>query len=165
MSDVAEFLVRAVLIGIGATVVLDLWSLFATRAFNTSAPNWTLVGRWIGHFPQGQFVQPHISKARSVRGETALGWTAHFAIGIFYAAVLIAIFGLDWARHPTPLPAFVVGLAAMTAPLFVMQPGMGLGIAASRTQNPTRRRLNTLASHTAFSAGLYVCALLTAKFF
>ena len=69
MSDVAEFLVRAVLIGIGATVVLDLWSLFATRAFNTSAPNWTLVGRWIGHFPQGQFVQPHISEARSVRGE------------------------------------------------------------------------------------------------
>ena len=35
-----EFIVRAVLIGAGATALLDLWSLFATRAFGVAAPNW-----------------------------------------------------------------------------------------------------------------------------
>lgn len=38
----------------------------------------------------------------------------------------------DWARRPTLLPALIVGLATAVAPPLIMQPGMGLGIAASR---------------------------------
>ncbi|MBA3260744.1 MAG: DUF2938 family protein [Gemmatimonadales bacterium] len=35
----------------------------------------------------------------------------------------------------------------------------GLGIAASRTPNPTQARLKSLVTHTVFGVGLYVCAL------
>jgi hypothetical protein len=44
-------------------------------------------------------------------------------------------------------------------PLFIMQPSFGLGIAASRTPNPMQARLKSLATHTVFGAGLYLCAL------
>jgi hypothetical protein len=40
-----------------------------------------------------------------------------------------------------------------------MQPSFGLGIAASRTPNPTQARLRSLMAHTAFGVGLYVCAV------
>ena len=44
-------------------------------------------------------------------------------------------------------------------PFFLMQPSLGLGIAASRTPNPTQARVKSLATHTVFGLGMYGCAL------
>jgi hypothetical protein len=87
------------------------------------------------------------------------GWCAHYAIGIIYAALLLAIWGLDWARHPTPLPALIVSLVALVAPFFIMQPGMGAGVAASKTPNPNAARLRSIVTHSVFGLGLYGSAL------
>ena len=38
---------------------------------------------------------------RPYSGERLIGWTAHYLIGIAFAAVLLAIWGLEWARQPT----------------------------------------------------------------
>ena len=157
-----EVVVRAVLIGAGATALLDLWSLFATRAFGVAAPNWGLVGRWIGYFPQGRFIHDNIATAAPIPGERTIGWSTHYAVGVIYAALLLAICGLDWARHPTLPPALILGLLTLIAPFFVMQPGMGAGIAASKTPNPNAARLRSIVAHTVFGIGLYVSALLTA---
>ena len=96
------------------------------------------------------------------RGELIIGWAAHYAIGIIFAALLVAICGLDWARHPTPLPALIFGLVTVAVPFFVMQPAMGAGIAASKTPNPAQVRLRSIAGHTVFGIGLYASALATA---
>jgi hypothetical protein len=156
------FLLYAILIGAGATVVMDLWVLFRTRVLGVPPVNYRVLGRWIGHFPQGRFVHDNIAKASPVPGELAIGWAAHYAIGVVFAALLLAIFGLDWARQPTPLPALAVGLATVAAPLFIMQPGMGMGIAASKTPNPATARLRSLVVHAVFGIGLYLSALLLA---
>jgi hypothetical protein len=108
-------------------------------------------------------VHDSIAKASAVRGEFLLGWSAHYAIGIGFAALLIAICGLGWARNPTPLPALIFGLVTVAAPFFVMQPAMGAGIAASKTPKPGPARLRSIANHAAFGVGLYVSALLVAK--
>lgn len=96
-----EFTVRALLIGIGATAVLDLWSILLKRLFGIPSADWGMVGRWFGHFPRGRFVHDSIRAASPVRGEQVIGWSAHYAIGIFYAVLLLAVWGLDWARRPT----------------------------------------------------------------
>ena len=162
MNPAVEFIVRAALIGAGATAVLDLWSLFAARVFGLPAANWGLVGRWIGHFPEGKFAHASIAQAAPVQGELAIGWVAHYAVGISYAAILLAVSGLGWARHPTLVPALILSLLALAAPFFIMQPGMGAGIAASRTPNPGAARLRSVAGHTVFGVGLYGAALLLA---
>jgi hypothetical protein len=161
MSEEIEFAVRAALIGIGATVVMDLWAAFLKRFFGVRGLNYGLVGRWIGHFPRGRFVHDNIAQASPVRGELAIGWGAHYAIGIVFAALLLAIWGLEWARQPSPLPALAIGLLTSVAPFFIMQPGMGAGIAASKTPKPNIARLLTIAAHTAFGIGLYASALLS----
>jgi len=75
----------------------------------------------------------------------------------------LAIWGIGWARRPTIAPALIVSLAALVAPLFLMQPGMGAGIAGSRTPNPNATRFRSVLNHTVFGLGLYVSALLSAE--
>ena len=162
MSDALECVIRVALIGIGATVVFDLWAAFLRRFFGVPAANWGFVGRWFGHFPRGRFVHASIAQASPVRGELIIGWAAHYAIGIIFAALLVAICGLEWARHPTPLPALIFGLVTVAVPFFVMQPAIGAGIAASKTPKPSQARLRSIAGHAVFGIGLYASALATA---
>jgi hypothetical protein len=49
MSAEMEIVMRAVLIGGGATVVMDLWTLFLKRVFGVRPLDYAMVGRWIGH--------------------------------------------------------------------------------------------------------------------
>ena len=162
MNGELEVALRATSIGIGATVVIDLWAQLSKRFWGIPLPNWGMVGRWFGHLPSGHFVHEDIAKASPVCGELAIGWTAHYAIGIVYATLLIAIKGAEWARHPTLLPALIFGLLTLVFPFFVMQPGMGAGVAASKTPNPNQARLRSIRTHTVFGIGLYGSALLLA---
>lgn len=162
MTGGMESVLRAVLIGAGATAVLDLWNLFLKRFFSVPISSWSLVGRWVGHFPRGRFKHPSIAAAEPVQGELALGWLTHYVTGIVYGGLLVALCGLDWARQPTLLPALAVGIATVAAPFFIMQPGMGAGIAGARMPNPAQARLRSLMNHTVFGLGLYLSAVLTA---
>jgi hypothetical protein len=142
------------LIGILATAVLDLWCVLRERLIGTPFPDYALVGRWIGGLPRGQFVHDAIATSPPVAAERAIGWIAHYIIGIGFAALLLAIWP-GWLSEPTLLPALIVGIGGAAAPLFVQQPGMGMGIAGSRTRDPWASRLRTLVSHAMFGLGLY----------
>ena len=71
------------------------------------------------------------------------------------AAILPGIWGVAWFHHPTIGPALAVGIGTVAAPFLVMQPGMGAGIAASRTPRPASARLQSLLMHAIFGLGLY----------
>jgi hypothetical protein len=162
MSEELEVVVRLIVIGVGATAALDLWNALLARLFGIPSLSMGMLGRWFGHFLHGRFVHANIAKAPPVPGERIIGWIAHYAIGITWAAVLLAIWGLDWGRRPTLIPALTVGLVTLAAPFFIMQPAMGLGFAASKTQRPGVARLKSIASHTVYGAGLYGSAVLSA---
>jgi hypothetical protein len=157
-----EFVIRAVLMGIGATALIDLWALIVGRAFGTASLDYALVGRWLGHMPAGRFAHASIAAAPRIRGERLLGWGAHYAIGVLFAGMLLAACGVDWVHQPSPGAAVAFGILTVAAPFFVMQPGMGLGVAASKTPKPNVARLRSLATHTIFGLGLYVSALVLA---
>lgn len=150
-----EHLVHALPIGIGATVLMDLWTIVRARLSAGSMPDYALVGRWLAHMRRGHFRHASIKAAPRVRGERALGWIAHYLVGIAFAALLLAAFGVEWLRHPTPGPALLVGIATVAAPFLLMQPGMGAGIAARRMPRPAAARLQSLLTHAVFGMGLY----------
>lgn len=159
MSDAIEVLALGVLIGVGGAALMDAWALFARRALHIQGLDYALLGRWIGYFPRGRFFHERISSADPIRGERALGWMAHYSIAIVFAFLLLAIWGLDWARSPTILPPMLIGLGTIVAPWFILQPGMGAGIAASKTPDPRAARLRNLATHTVYGIGLFVSAV------
>lgn len=154
-----EHLVFAILIGIGATAVMDLWSLLRKHLFNIPSTNWGMVGRWIAHMRHGKFCHIAIVESNSIRGEQFIGWAAHYLIGISYAVLLVIICGKAWVHNPSIGPAIAMGIATVVAPFFILQPGMGAGIAASRTPNPNSVRLQSVINHAVFGFGLFLSAL------
>jgi hypothetical protein len=154
-----EFLTWGVLIGVGGSALMDAWALLLRKVFGVPTLDYALLGRWMGHFPRGRFFHQRIAGAEPIPGERPLGWLAHYSIGIAFALLLLAIWGLDWARSPTLWPALLVGIATIVAPWFLMQPGMGAGVAASRTPNPRAVRLRNLATHAVYGVGVYLTAV------
>jgi Protein of unknown function (DUF2938) len=150
-----DYFVNAIVIGAGATFVMDLWAIVRRRAFDTPLPNYGLVGRWVAHLARGRLHHSSIAASPAVRGERIIGWVAHYFIGVAFAGLLLAGWGLQWVRNPAFGPALLVGIGTVAAPFLIMQPGMGAGIAASRTPRPAAARLQSLVTHTVFGLGLY----------
>ena len=150
----------ALAIGVGATAVMDVWAVALKRFWCIPSLNLAMVGRWLGHLPRGTVTHANIAQAAPVRDEAILGWSAHYVIGVLFAAVLLALAGQEWVRQPTFAPALLAGLVSVAAPFCILQPGMGAGLAASKTPHPGAARLRSLMAHTAFGIGLYLAALL-----
>jgi hypothetical protein len=160
MNNLALLLISAILMGLGATLTFDLWGLFLKQAFKITPSNICLVGRWLRYMPAGTFRHSNIGSTPSKSAECTVGWIAHYLIGITFASVFVAVVGPDWLQHPTLIPAIAFGIVTVLAPFCIMQPAMGLGLAASKTLNPAQARLRSLLNHTAFGAGLYLFGVL-----
>jgi hypothetical protein len=158
--DMLEVIGRSLAIGIGATALLDLWALFLNRAFGIPLANWAMVGRWFAYLPRGRFMHDTIADTPPVANELAIGWIMHYLIGALFAAIVIMIWGLDWARSPTLLPALIVGVVTVGCGWFILQPGMGFGLAASKRPNANQVRLIGLINHVVFGLSLWLAALL-----
>lgn len=149
-----DLLVCVLLVGIGATAMTDLWALARQRLFGIATPDFGLVGRWLACMPHGRFRHESITATPAVRGERLVGWIAHYLIGIAFAGVLLGTWGIDWIRQPRLMPALLVGIVTVAAPLLLMQPGMGVGYSA-------RRAFHSLITHLVFGLGLYAAGWFT----
>lgn len=158
-----RYLIGAILVGLGATLLIDLWALLLKRGFDIPSLSYCLLGRWLLHMPGGTFVHRSIAAARQQPHECALGWVAHYLIGTTFALAFVFLASERWLERPTLWPAVVFGVATTLIPYLIMQPSFGLGIAGSRTPNPNQARLKSLATHTVFGVGLYLWALLLSR--
>jgi len=163
MNNAVEVVARITLTGIGATAVMDLW-LVALKKLGVPVLNFSLLGRWVGHAFRGTWFHAGIAKAAPINGELVLGWIAHYAIGISFAGLLVSIAGIDWVHRPTAMPAILTGVATVVAPLFIMQPAMGSGVASLKTATPLRNCLKSIANHAVFGCGLYLAASVLIQF-
>jgi hypothetical protein len=161
MDRAVYYLVCAVLVGAGATAIMDVWMIVRRSLFGMALPDYGLVGRWLAHMTRGRFSHDRIAASPRMPHEHVIGWTAHYLIGITFAAVLLTIWGIDWVRDPTIGPALVVGIGGVAAPFLLMQPGMGAGIAGSRTPRPAATRFHSLVTHAVFGLGLYAAGWAT----
>lgn len=162
--DLIEFvgatgLPAAILIGVGATAVVDLWTLLMKHAFKLPSLSYCLVGRWFRHMAGGKFAHASIAAAPRKSWECAVGWMAHYAIGVLFALVFVSLAPEGWLAQPTVVPALLFGLGTVLIPFLLMQPAFGLGVAASKTPKPAATRLKSIATHLVFGLGLFACAV------
>lgn len=151
-----------ILVGIGGTIVLDIYAWLLATFFGLPATNWLLVGRWIGHMKSGKFIQSALPKAEKIPGELIIGWVVHYLIGIAYGLILMFCVNPQWVQFPTLVPSLLVAWVGIAAPFFIMMPGMGAGIAGAKTPNPTVTRLRSFAGHSVFGVGMFLTALVLA---
>jgi hypothetical protein len=153
----------AVLIGVGATFLIDLWALLLRRVFSIRSLDYCMLGRWALHIPRGVIVHRAIAETPRKRYECPIGWTTHYLIGTGLAFVFLEIVSTNWLDRPTLIPALLFGIATVVIPFFTLQPSLGLGIASSKTPHPNKARLKSLMTHVVFGVGLYLCGSLLVR--
>ena len=89
----------AIAVGLGATLVMDLWAIFLKRAFNVPSPNYCFVGRWLRYMPEGIFRHSRIAAAPQKSSECTVGWIAHYAIGVIFALSLVLLASPQWLQE------------------------------------------------------------------
>lgn len=152
----------AVIIGLGATLLIDLWALFLRRAFGVQSLNYCILGRWALHMPSGRFAHDSIAKSPAKPYECPIGWVMHYSIGAGFAVVFVMLVPASWLSAPTLMPALIFGIATVLVPFLTIQPAFGLGVASSKTPAPARARLKSLGTHSVFGLGLWLFARLLA---
>ena len=150
-----SFVVQAVIAGVFATAMLDLWQRLLHAVAGIPPANWAMIGRWFAYLPRGQMVHRPIGATAEVRGELALGWAMHYLIGLAYgfAYLGLLVYGLD--RPPSLLNGAVVGACSVVIPWFILQPGLGIGVMGRKAAKPAVPMLNALANHVVYGIALY----------
>ncbi len=156
--------IQGVLIGVIATLGMDIWAAVVKYVFRLPTADWAMVGRWFGHMPRGVFVHRPIADSAAIPNELAIGWVAHYVTGLVYGLAYLYIVRVLFSSDPSLISALAFGVATVVAPWFIMQPGMGAGVFAARTPRPGLMRLINLSMHTVFGASLYVGWLLIQKY-
>jgi len=151
----SDFKIQAIMLGIFATATLDVWNVALNRFAGMPVPNWGFVGRWFAHMLRGRFRHEAIAAAEPVPNEVAIGWLAHYLIGILFAAILLA-FWPGWIRNPTFWPPMVVGWVTILAGWLLLSPGLGGGIAHAKRPDAARARALNVVGHTVFGLALWV---------
>jgi Protein of unknown function (DUF2938) len=157
---ILELLWRSVTVGVVATMVFDLWAVLLQRALGVPAPDWSLLGRWIGHIREGKIMHDNIRQAAPFSHERGVGWLTHYIVGTLFAAILLIAAGAGWVHHPTLLPAVAAGLATIVFVWFILMPAFGQGIAMSKNPSANRIRVINVASHVVLGVGFYIGAQL-----
>lgn len=155
-------IIKITAIGIGATLILDIWN-YILSLLNIKSLDYRFVGRWIGNFVNGKFFHNNIMQAPAIHNELFIGWTAHYMIGISFSFLLVFVFGKTWLSQPLIIPAIIIGIVTVIFPLFIMQPALGFGIASSSLPNPIVRISKSIITHIVYGAGLYLSATLVNK--
>ncbi|EPP3508762.1 DUF2938 family protein, partial [Acinetobacter baumannii] len=109
---------QALCLGIGATIVMDIW-LLILKIFKVPTLNFAFLGRWVGWIFQGKLVHQSIAKSTPIKGEYLLGWIAHYSVGIIFVLNFLLIVGSTWLDHPQFYSALLFGLVTVLIPFFI----------------------------------------------
>ncbi|MFC3024815.1 DUF2938 domain-containing protein [Vibrio zhugei] len=163
--DTMEWL-QTILVGIGATLVMDSWACFQKRVLRIQPLDYGLVVRWVSFIPRGQLIHHTIVNTPPIKGEKRLGWGLHYLIGIVLALIHVLLWGEVWLNSPRILPALITGVVTLIFPFCIIQPCFGFGVAASKTPSPWKARGLSLLVHSFYGVGLFWSAwVLNSRFF
>ena len=68
-------------LGVGATLLMDLWSA-VLRRMGIATLNYAMLGRWCLHWRNGIWFHKSVKEAQPMGGENVVGWTLHYLTGI-----------------------------------------------------------------------------------
>lgn len=151
MTMLADILI----IGVVATIFADAYDWLLERLVNKMR-GWHLVGRWLVGLFKGSFVLDITDETKKISGENLLGWVFHYIVGVAYAAIYLFAMQFVLVEPPSLATAVGFGVITVAAPWFILMPGLGFGLLATKAPKPNFARLASLSVHTVFGLGLYL---------
>ena len=81
-------ILKLIFMGVVATLAMDLWNLILWVLAGITL-DWHLLGRWIGHTVQGDFMLYGVASSSPIKYEVIYGWLGHYITGIMYAFIYL----------------------------------------------------------------------------
>lgn len=148
-----------VLVGVAATVTMDLLASLFQRIGLTVGAKGQWVGRWYLGMARGRFVHSNIAETPEQPGERRAALIGHYVIGIVLAVLYIG--GALWLDlSPGALPvALGYGLATCVFPWFLLFPAMGFGVFGLKGPSELRMLATSVINHLSYGFGLWWSSL------
>ncbi|SEQ81713.1 Protein of unknown function [Rosenbergiella nectarea] len=157
-------IIFSLVVGIGSTLVLDLWGMLLFKLKGTTPTDWGSVGRWLLGLRQGAWVAIQQDTRPPSAVEKISGWTFHYLVGVAYAVILVIGWGMPFIQAPTLLPIILVGIVLSSiAGLMLFMPAMGAGFCGRKIPNRGAAIIMMIIAHTVFALGQYSFTLLYAN--
>ena len=152
---IGETFVFGVLVGIAATVTMDVLSSASRKMGLTVGARGQWVGRWYLGITRGRFVHSNIAAAPEQPGEIRAAQVGHYVIGIGLAVFYVAGAGWLGVSPGTFLVALGYGFATTVFPLLLVYPALGFG--AFGLKGPPELKLITtsVVNHLFYGFGLW----------
>ncbi|MFM2477778.1 DUF2938 family protein [Celerinatantimonas sp. MCCC 1A17872] len=158
MSHIVMF---CLFVGIGSTIVLDVWVEIVKKVTGIPPTNWGAVGRWVSRIPKGLLFLDTSDTRDFSSFEKTLGWCFHYIIGVAYAVLLLLLGGVSFIAHPTLMPIFLIGVCLSSlAGLMILMPCLGGGFFARKVPNPFTIIVYIIIAHILFALGQYVFSIM-----
>ena len=157
-TDTIILLMFGVLVGVAATVTMDLLGSIARRFRLVAGAKGQWVGRWYLGIARGRFVHSNIAAAPERAGEKRAALVGHYVIGIVLAVVYVV--GARWLGISPG--SFVValgyGLATCVFPWFLMYPALGFGLFGRKGPAEMKPFTSSVLNHLFYGFGLWWAA-------
>ena len=151
---------RLVLIGIIATLTMDVLSGAAIKLQLISPLPPRLIGRWFASVARGQPLHHDIGQVTPVNYEMAIALPMHYAIGVTLALAYWLLTSALGLSPRNPFTALSFGLTTNALPWLVMFPAMGYGWFGAQGPPGTRLFVSSLINHCFYGLGLWFGASL-----
>ena len=143
-----------IIAGITACLAMDIFQRFLLITTRQPPSNQAVVGRWAFNVVRtARLYQPDIESADEIKGEHALGWVVHYAVGIGYACIYAKLMQKDLLTASLS-DGLLFGFFSVIIPWFFFLPVLGKGIMAKHTPAPAKVCMLALANHCVFGLGM-----------
>jgi hypothetical protein len=149
---------RSALIGIIATVVMDVGSITAAKLRLIAPLPPHLIGRWFVSVARGQAFHTDIGQVPPIHHEMAVAVPVHYAIGIALALLFLLTCSILGLAAGTPIPALGFALCTNLLPWLLMFPAMGYGWFGAHGPTGTRLFFSSFVTHCFYGVGLWLGA-------
>lgn len=146
---------RSIVVGILATLTMDVLSVSALKLGWISFLPPRLTGRWFASMARGQFLHTDIAQASPIDHEMAVALPMHYLIGITLALLyLLACSALGFSSRNL-IVAVGFALCSTLLPWLLMFPAMGYGWFGAHGPQGTRLFMSSLVTHGFYGIGLW----------
>lgn len=151
-------IMQGVLIGMIATITMDLLAKIASKLRWIDLLPRQLIGRWFASVGRGQIVVRDIRELAPADHEVAIAVSVHYAIGLVLGIVYLLVSSFLGLRLRSLWMALGFGLCTNAFPWFLMFPAMGCGWFGSHGPAGTRLFQGSLVAHCFYGVGLWLGA-------
>ena len=159
-------LLEMIVMGILATLIMDLFAKFIVKSKIVRAPiEPHIPGRWVLYMLRGKFIHEDIRQTPALKNEEPAALISHYLIGIVLMGIYLFLeLKVPAIRDQLWMP-LVFGATTVLLPWLWLYPSIGIGFLASKSKKQSDYIIFSSINHINFGIGMVIWIAAFRRFF